>query len=547
MEAPWMDLLRQQRQIIEQQSKTIQEQAQTIREQRDQLQLQAQKIAVLEETVQHLRDEIAILKGVKPKPKIEPSRLGKDKDRKPPEKRPGSEKRKKTATLKIHETKTVRPDGIPPGSQFKGYREFTVQDLLITVRNTLYRLERWESPDGQPIEARMPANIDGHFGNFLKSYILYQYHQCHVTEPLLLEQFREFGIDISSGQINFILTEGNEPFHEEKDALLATGLSVSSYIQTDDTGARHDGKNGVCTVIGNSNFTWFKSTNSKSRINFLKLLRAGARDYVLNDEALAYMKARKLPHFPIKTLTLGRGNTFQTRKAWKRYLASLEITDKRHIRIATEGALMGSLVSHRFSKELIILSDDAGQFEIKRLLHALCWIHAERNIKKIIPYTDEQRVDLEKIRDQIWTYYGELKAYCNECLKTGEHPRWKEYLCFRFDEIFQASTCFATLNHALKQIQKNKIELLLVLDHPEIPLHNNGSESDIREYVKRRKVSGSTRSPLGRKARDTFTSLKKTCRKLGVSFWAYLNDRVAGFHQIPDLQQLILNRVTVPE
>ncbi|HDH06564.1 MAG TPA: transposase, partial [Nitrospirae bacterium] len=80
---------------------------------------------------------------------------------------------------------------------------------------------------------------------------------------------------------------------------------------------------------------------------------------------------------------------------------------------------------------------------------------------------------------------------------------------------------------------------LLVLDRPEIPLHNNGSETDIREYVKRRKISGSTRSSPGRKCRDTFTSLKKTCRKLKVSFWKFLNDRVGGINSIPQLEYLM--------
>ena len=414
------------------------------------------------------------------------------------------------------------------------------------ARNTLYRLERWEGPDGQPIEAKLPSEVKGHFGNALQCYILYQYHQCHVTEPLLLEALREFGIDISAGQINAILTEDKDGFHQEKDGLFTTGLSVSLYVQADDTGARHDGRNGVCTVIGNEWFTWFKSTRFKSRINFLKLLRANARDYVISEEAIKYMKARKLPHRPLMTLSLGLGHVFESRKHWKRYLASVGMTEKRHIRIATEATLIGSLISHGFSKELIILSDDAGQFEIKRLLHALCWIHAERNIKKIIPSTDEQRSDLDQVRDQIWAYYRELKQYRKECLSSGDHPRWKASLLWQFDEIFKTKTCFATLNCALKRIYKNKAELLLVLEHPEVPLHNNGSETDIREYVTRRKVSGSTRSPLGRQARDTFASLKKTCRKLGVSFWQYLNDRVAHAEKIPDLSQLVLNKATVP-
>jgi hypothetical protein len=102
------------------------------------------------------------------------------------------------------------------------------------------------------------------------------------------------------------------------------------------------------------------------------------------------------------------------------------------------------------------------------------------------------------------------------------------------------------LNLALERLYKNMDELLLVLERPEIPLHNNLSENDIREYVKRRKVSGSTRSELGRRARDTFTSLKKTCRKLGVSFWQYLLDRISKRNEIPLLSEIIHSRANAP-
>ena len=108
-----------------------------------------------------------------------------------------------------------------------------------------------------------------------------------------------------------------------------------------------------------------------------------------------------------------------------------------------------------------------------------------------------------------------------------------------FDDIFATETCSELLDAALRRVAKNKDELLLVLDRPDIPLHNNLSERDIREYVKKRKISGSTRSDNGRRCRDTFTSLKKTCRKLGVSFWGYLNDRVSNAGEIPPLPDLI--------
>jgi hypothetical protein len=113
----------------------------------------------------------------------------------------------------------------------------------------------------------------------------------------------------------------------------------------------------------------------------------------------------------------------------------------------------------------------------------------------------------------------------------------------RFDRIFTMRTCYERLNQTLQRTHKNKAELLLVLERPDIPLHNNSSESDIPEYVKKRKISGSTRSDSGRRCRDTFTSLKKTCRKLGVGFWEYLNDRVSGVNALPWLPDLMEQRL----
>jgi hypothetical protein len=116
----------------------------------------------------------------------------------------------------------------------------------------------------------------------------------------------------------------------------------------------------------------------------------------------------------------------------------------------------------------------------------------------------------------------------------------------RFDEIFSTQTCFASLNMALSKILSNRSELLLVLKRPEIPLHNTGSENDIREYVTVRKISAGTRSDLGRECRDTFTSHKKTCRKNDISFWDYLGDRLSGLNLIPRLADLIRRRARAP-
>jgi hypothetical protein len=226
--------------------------------------------------------------------------------------------------------------------------------------------------------------------------------------------------------------------------------------------------------------------------------------------------------------------------AWEQLLGALSIDKPRHCRIATEGALLGSVLEHGLCDDLVIVSDDAGQFNV--LLHALCWVHAERLIHKLIPLNDTHRNDTARVRGQVWALYKELKAY-----KLQPDDAKRETLARQFDVIFTQQTSFSTLNRTLRGIHRNKAELLRVLDRPTIPLHTNGSETDIRDYVKKRKISGGTRSEEGRRCRDTFISLKKTCRKLGISFWQYLADRLdIGDHAIAPLPDIVRERAAAP-
>ena len=514
----------------------------------------AERIQEQDEEIACLKDEINILKGEKKRPAFKGSKLdsktsldeseveeGSD-DGREPRKRAGSNKKPKTSQLTIHEDKVIPPDEpIPDDARFKGYRDFIVQELIIQAHNTRYRLPRWVTPEGKEIIGELPAALKNrHFGPQLTRYILYQHHHCQTTQPLLVEQLREWGIDISSGQLNHLLVADQAVFHAEKDALLQAGLSASDYVTVDDSGARHQGKNGYVTQIGNDFFAWFSSTDSKSRVNFLGLLRAGHRDYVLSEAALCYMKQQKLPKGPVAKLRQHIGQRIRSKDEWEQLLASLSIGKPRHCRIATEGALLGSVVDHGLCDDLVIVSDDAGQFNILR--HALCWVHAERLIHKLIPLNDTHREDVARVRNQVWDLYRDLKAY-----KRQPDDAKREALINRFDVVFTQQTSFATLNRTLKGIHRNKEELLLVLHRPTIPLHTNGSETDIRDYVKKRKVSGGTRSEEGRRCRDTFISLKKTCRKLGISFWQYLADRLdIGEHTIAPLPDIVRERATAP-
>jgi len=502
-----------------------------------------ERVQQQDEEIVLLKDEINILKGEKKRPIFKGSKLDKntepDHSSKPSsKKRPGSHKQKKTQSLVIHEDKVIKPDiSVPPGARFKGYRNFVVQDLKIESYNIRYRLEHWTTPDKESMTGRLPDALNNqHFGPQLIRYMLYQHHHCQTPQPLLLEQLREWGIHISSGQINQILLRGKESFHAEKDDILQAGLNASSYVTVDDSGARHQGKNGFVTHIGNHLFGWFESTGSKSRINFLELLRAGKTDYYLSEAALAYMKRQRLPESPFALLSQLKGKSIADKEQWLALLDHLSITNPRHRRFASEGALLGSVLRNGLCNDLTIVSDDAGQFDI--LLHALCWVHTERLIHKMLPLNETHRLEIARIRGQVWQFYAQLKHYKREPDKTQ-----RKTLSDRFDDIFTQKTSYACLNQTLKRIHHNKAELLVVLDRPEIPLHTNGSETDIRDYVKKRKVSGGTRSDEGRRCRDTFASLKKTCRKLDISFWHYLTDRLGiGEHCIAPLSNIITER-----
>jgi hypothetical protein len=501
---------------------------------------QQQRIRQLEETVQQLRDEIAILQGQKPRPQIAPSQLEKPTPKPPPtegSKRPGSAKRSKNVTLNITHEVVVPVADAPDGSVHLRYEEYIVQELVIEAKATRYLRERIQLADGSTILAPLPADVlEGqHFGPQLIAYILYQYHHCNVTQPLLLEELQEIGIDLSAGQLSHLLTENLEDFHREKAALLTAGLQVASYIGVDDTGARHQGRNGYCTAIGNDWFAYFESTDSKSRLNFLQVLRGVTTGYTINEVTLAYWKRQELSGEVVAKLDVAP-RQFRDEAAWQARLQELGIVAKLHVRIATEGALLGQLIEQGVSPNLVILSDGAAQFDL--LVHASCWIHAERPLARVVPYNEAHRVAIEHVRQQIWELYRDLKAY-----RAQPNPAAKAPLEARFDALVDQKTNYPTsIGQVLKEMREHKADLLCVLERPEVPLHNNGRESDIRGYVKVRKISGGTRSTAGRRARDTFSSLKKTCRKLGVNFWAYLKDRIGGLGKIPWIPDLIRQR-----
>jgi hypothetical protein len=211
-----------------------------------------------------------------------------------------------------------------------------------------------------PFPAAVLPVEGGHFGANRIAYILDQYHQTQVTEPFLLTPLWEYGIAISAGQLHRIVTENKERFHQDKGEVLAAALAESSSVGSDDTGARPCGHNGYCTALGNDLFAYFQSTDSKSRLNFWHVLQGSQRRYAINETTLASWQRQQRATALVAQRTQGPP-AFVGEPAWQAHLRAAAITDERHVRIATEGALLAGLVARGIAADLVVLRDGAPQ------------------------------------------------------------------------------------------------------------------------------------------------------------------------------------------
>lgn len=509
---------------------------QKLRDENDQLRIDNTRLKV---DNQLLRDEIARLKNLPPRPPFKPSGMeqatsdkmvaGKDK--------PARRRGPKGDTRRVMRIE-VLPANAPPGSRFKGYRDCVVRDLIVRPDVVRYRRECWVTPDGHRVIAPLPAGVKGGYGANLRRFCLMLHSHGQVTTQRLTTLLNDVGVEISKRQVIRFLTQGLDGFHAEDAAVLHAGLVSAPFVTVDDTGARHGNRNFHTTQIGGEHFCAFRTAPSKSRLNFLALLRGNYQDYVLNDAAFTVLEDRHVDPTLVARLRTPEPQHFANQVPFLEHLAAkgIDIFDGQTIRPFAEAGIWGAIRHHGLVGNAVIVSDDAGQFRVGT--HALCWVHAERLLHKLMPATPGQVKHVETLRQLIWHFYKALKAYRRKPSRSAVRG-----LQLRFDRIFSIRTGYGELDALLGRLGRRKAELLRVLERPEIPLHTNASERDLRGIVIKRKISGGTVSHHGRQARDSLLGLMKTCQKLGLSFWHYLGDRLGiGDHPIAPLPSMVAAR-----
>ncbi|MFQ5835675.1 MAG: hypothetical protein ACE5HR_07120 [bacterium] len=503
-----------------------------------------QEILELKKQIQQLRDENNQLKGEQGKPTIKPNKKNPDhsseKERRRPKKR---KKRRKINRIKTHEEKVCEFDTklLPEDAQFKGYDRVVVQDIKFEAHNILFLKEKYYSPSlRKTYLAPLPHGYDGEFGPGIKTLALKLCFDANVTQPKIHDLFTDAKIIISAGQLSNFLIKDHDVFHKEKDALYEAGLLSSPWQNIDDTTTRVKAQNYYCQILCNPLYTAYFTTENKSRLTVIDVLQNfRERTFLLNREAFSYIDIFKLSAPVIQQLKsfpqeqqLGQDEFFSL---LDKGLPHLGAQQRNHVIDAA--AIAAYHAQMEFPVVRLLICDDAPQFKWVTQQLVLCWVHDGRLYKKLDPCISYHRQLLDSFLEKYWDFYKKLREY-RDNPTPDEHVRLNN----EFDQLFSTETGYYALDQRIAKTKSKKPSMLIVLDHPEIPLHNNSAELGARKRVRKRVVSYGTRTNEGTKVWDTFMSLSVTAKKLGINFYNYLYDRISGTFEMPNLADLIAQR-----
>ena len=508
------------------------------------------KVIDLEAENQKLRDEINRLKGEQGKPDIKGNK------KKPLNKNYSSEKERKTrknhrksakkAEIKIDRSEIVEYPvaQLPEKSEFKGYEEVIVQDILLKKDNVLFRKQKFYSPKtGKTYLAALPAGYEGEFGPGIKALVKSLYYGGNMTQGKLLELVEDLGIVMSAGYLSNLLIKNLGEWETEFNEVYQEGLASSPWQHLDQTGARVGGVNYTTNIICNPLYTVYRTTRNKDRLSVLRVLQnVDELEFILNELTYELLGQLKLPLKWQKQLKLLPQETPLDQRQFNALLAQHleQLSAGYNSRIQEAAAIAFYHQQQNWPVVTTLVCDDARQFKLLTEELALCWVHEGRHYKKLNPLVAYHQKLLEQFLTQFWDYYRELLTY-----KKAPSAQAAEELRAEFSRLFNSDSSYQQLDER-KRLTATKIsELLLVLEHPELPLHNNPAELDARTMVQRRNISYATQTLEGTKAWDIFMSLVATTRKLGISFFEYMRDRISQVGNIPSLATIIREQSSV--
>jgi len=494
--------------------------------------------------IQRLRNEVNRLKGEQGKPKIKgntpkPPPTNHSSENERHKSRPRHRKSKK-AEIKIDREQVleVDPTVLPKDAEFKGYEDVVVQDILQRTDNIRFNKKKYYSASTRKTYlAELPRGYEGQFGPGIKALTLVLYHGIGTSEPKILEFFEECGIHISAGEISNLLIKKQEGFHTEKNEVYETGLQSSPWQQTDDTLTRVDGQNQHCHIVCNPVYTSYHTRASKERLMVLDVLCNGRkRLFRLNEETIGYLRS-----IPWSKAAWRKILSWKSEQDWEEteFLEHLveglpRLSNQQRKTLIDAAAVTAYHAQKDYPVVKALVCDDAPQFNWLGQEMMLCWVHEGRHYKKLMPVIGLHRELLDDFLKHFWEYYHQLLDYC-------KNPTVEEHLRLEieFDDLFSNHTGYDAMDQRIAKTKVKKDSLLLVLQYPELPLHNNASELAVRQRVRKRDVSFGPRTKDGVRAWDTFATLAETAKKLGVSFYHYLNDRISGTYQIQPLADLV--------
>lgn len=502
---------------------------------------------------QRLRDESARLKGEQGKPNIKanvssgPRNYSSEKERKggkgeQESKASGAEPQApKQQRVRIDREEVLPVDraGLPADAQFKGHEDVLVQDLIFRTDNVLFHKEKFYSPSEQKTYlAEMPRGYQGQFGPQLKAFVWVQYFAAQVSEPKIVELLASAGIIISEAAVSNLLIKQQKSLDEEKAEIVRAGLASSPWQQTDDTGTRVNGVNQHCHILCNPLYTAFFTQRKKDRLSVIDVLaNAQERRYLFNERAVAYVQQKQ----PISQRLVEAVRQLQSSAVLDEAGVEQAISEQlgpvseQQQKLIKEGARIAAYhEAEKLAVVKLLVCDDAGQSKGITEEIALCWVHDGRHYKKLLPVIEYHRQLHGDFMRQYWDYYHQLVKY-----KQSPTKEAAARLEHRFDELFGTPTGYEALDQRIEKTREKKTNLLAVLRHPEVPLHNNAAELGARARVRKRDVSFGPRTAEGVRAWDTGMTIVETAKKLGISVYEYIKDRVSGARQMPSLAEII--------